>query len=75
MKNVNEQEIEFNFYTVRLGPKQTAQLKYLSQILQSKSLKYTLETLIESAFINCLAYQDSLEDYQEEDEDENGEGI
>lgn len=68
MKKINEHQIELDLYTARLGQKQTRQLRYLAEILGSKSLKYTLAVVIDSAFINCEKYNESEDD---EDESEN----
>ncbi|MCS4247929.1 MULTISPECIES: hypothetical protein [Pseudomonas] len=63
MSKINEYQIDYDYYVVRLASKQKLQLEYMARILETKSLKYTVETLIESAFINCLAYQeDDLSD-------------
>lgn len=72
MSNINEYQIDYDYYIVRLASKQKLQLEYLAKILETKSLKYTVETLIESAFINCLAYQERDEDFEDEDENEEG---
>lgn len=72
MSKINEYQIDYDYYVVRLASKQKLQLEYLSRILETKSLKYALETLIDSAFINCLAYQERDEDFEDEDENEEG---
>ncbi|MBK3508363.1 hypothetical protein [Pseudomonas sp. MF6747] len=72
MSKSNECQIDYDYYILRLASKQKLQLEYLAKILETKSLKYTIETLIESAFINCYAYQERDEDFEDEDENEEG---
>lgn len=62
MEKINEHQIEFDLYTARLGPNQTKQLRYLAEILGSKSLRYTLATIIDAAYINCEKYNEGEED-------------
>lgn len=75
MSKINEYQIDYDYYIVRLASKQKLQLEYLARILETKSLKYTIETLIESAFINCYAYQEDEDEDEDEDENENEEGV
>jgi hypothetical protein len=72
MSKINEYQIDYDYYVVRLASKPKLQLEYLSRILETNSLKYALETIIDSAFINCLAYEERDEDFEDEDENEEG---
>jgi len=61
---INKEMIEYDFYTARLGVEQTNQLRYLAQVLGTSSLRYTLNTVIEAAYVNCDKYDRDEADYE-----------
>jgi hypothetical protein len=64
MTKINKEQIEYDYYIARLGIDQTNQLRYLAQVLGTSSLRYTLNTVIEAAYVNCDRYDRGEADYE-----------